>query len=73
MSSDEPASMKIVRSVAARRGVDPTDITPPLHDTVDTDALDRLAVDGVQVSFSYQGFLITVTGDGVSLEETYPT
>lgn len=64
--------VRIVTEVAAREGVDPTALTPPLHDVIDPDALDALFTstptqdrDGeASVSFTYNGYDITVTSDG---------
>jgi hypothetical protein len=58
----------VVEAVAARRGVDPTEL-PPLHDAVDGAVLD--AVDGAdpdsgqRVTFDYAGYRVTYGADGV--------
>ncbi|EMA41171.1 HalOD1 output domain-containing protein [Halobiforma nitratireducens] len=37
-----PPSIAVVREVAAREETEPTELQPPLHTVVDTDALDAL-------------------------------
>lgn len=69
---DEPPSRSVIRAVAAVNGTDPTRL-PPLYGAVDPDALDRLfdpapghpepRPDCV-VSFRYDDFAVTVSGDG---------
>lgn len=72
----EPAhpSIVVVERVAEREGVDPIRLTPALHDVIDPDALDRLC-DGTTsgfVAFTYCGYSVTVSGDGVvSIEEPH--
>ena len=57
-------------------GVDPVDLTPPLYDAIDTDALDKLVATtstspqaDLDVTFTYQGYNITVADGGVTVEE----
>lgn len=63
-------SEAVVGRVANREGVDPLALDP-LYGTLDTDALDALvrSVDGTgadcRVEFSYHGYDVTVTGEGV--------
>jgi len=60
----------VVAAVADRRGVDPTALEPPLHDAIDTDALERLfeptrrGARAGTVTFAYDGLSITVDSDG---------
>lgn len=64
--------VRIVTEVAAREGVDPAALTPPLHDVIDPDALDALFASTptnrrngqASVSFTYNGYRVTVTGQG---------
>lgn len=63
----ELASTNVVFSIAALEGVGPTDL-PPLAETVDPGALDRIfslsdEVHGT-VSFEYAGYEVTVSADG---------
>ncbi|WP_255194269.1 HalOD1 output domain-containing protein [Natronobeatus ordinarius] len=70
MDAGESVSVSVVRAVAAREDVQPVQLTPPLHDAVDTDALDALfrSIDpedsesNVRVEFSYRGYTILVEG-----------
>lgn len=70
-------SVAIVEAVAAAEGVDPVELTPPLYEVVDTDALDRLFAPNSQraladgrSNFSYKGYTITVEAGGtVTIEE----
>lgn len=62
-----PASMAVVGTVATALGVDPVELEP-LHDAVDTDALDRVMRGGdgsVRTSFAFGAHEITVSSDGV--------
>lgn len=68
-----PPSIAVIEHVAEHEGIDPLELSPPLHDVIDPDALDRLCA-GTEtsglVAFSYCGYTVTVTTDGVvSLEE----
>jgi len=59
--------MVVVDAVAAATGRDPTDL-PPLHRSIDTDALDALTTDDgttLAVSFSYAGTDVLLGSDGV--------
>ena len=64
---------KVIYSVAAAEGVDPLDLSQPLSEVIDTDALDSLFQHGDfdgRVEFTYQGYQILVEGDGqVSITE----
>lgn len=59
----------VVEAVADAERVDPLDLTPPLADAVDPDALDAVLRSGTsRVSFEYHGYEITVGGaDAVEL------
>lgn len=70
-------SRAVVAAVANAENVSPVELTPPLYDAVDPDALEQFvaSVDAgpdesdVRVTFPYVGYEVTVTGDGdVSLE-----
>ncbi|MDS0478583.1 HalOD1 output domain-containing protein [Natrinema sp. 1APR25-10V2] len=72
----ESLSLKIVEEIAKREGVHPEELSPPIHYSIDTDALDSLyqSSDGERspskVEFVYKGYTVTVesTGD-VNLEK----
>ncbi|WP_435346334.1 HalOD1 output domain-containing protein [Haloarchaeobius sp. HRN-SO-5] len=58
-------STQIVEDVAQAKDVDPLSLDP-LIDSVDPDALDRLfdsQNEGLQVTFEYEGYTVTVQGD----------
>lgn len=69
----EPLSDTVVRAVAEAAGVDPTELSTPLIDAVDPDALDALfrpryggsprQSDG-RVAFTTNGYEVVVHGDG---------
>ena len=66
---DQQVSTAIVTAVAEAEGLAPTDLTPPLHDAVDPEALDRLfgsdgprSESGTRVSFTYNGYDVRVGG-----------
>lgn len=71
-SNREPPSTRIVREVAAAEGIDPADLSPPLYETIDADAVDDLFAAagggpppvGARVTFSYNGYLVRVEGTG---------
>lgn len=57
----------VVSSVAAVAGVEPSAL-PPLHRSLDTDALDSIVGaprdDAVTVAFTYAGYRVVVDGGG---------
>ncbi|WP_252699659.1 HalOD1 output domain-containing protein [Natronosalvus vescus] len=70
-------SQSVVEAVAEAEGVDPLELSPPLYDVIDPDALDQVfaptsmesRMEG-EVTFSYNGYEVTVCGDGyVTVEE----
>lgn len=68
----ESISTRVVRAVAEEKGVDPAAL-PPLHDTVDTDALDALVDDtdrrgGCTVQFAYAGRTVRIHDGDIVLE-----
>ena len=64
-----PAGYAVVERVAALEGVDPTEL-PPLYESIDVEALERLveAAEGagssLRVEFSYYGHEVSITGEG---------
>lgn len=69
-------SQSVVEAVAEEDGTDPLDLSPPLYEAIDLDALDNVfattqiegRMDG-QVTFFYKEYEVTVYGDGyVSVE-----
>jgi len=70
-STRDSTSLAVVAAVATALGEDPRDLTP-LQTVIDTDALDKLATEAAtglgacdSISFRYDGFDITVTGEDV--------
>lgn len=68
--STVPPSQEVVKRVAAREGVDHTELVP-LFDVIDPDALDRIVQSGrptessVHLTFTYHGYEVMINGDGV--------
>ncbi|MFP9193047.1 HalOD1 output domain-containing protein [Natronosalvus vescus] len=64
-------SNEVVKMVAEVEDVNPLELTPPLYEVIDPDALDQIfasmpsagRMEG-QVTFSYNGYKVTVCGDG---------
>jgi|GEM_PF-953438 hypothetical protein len=70
-STRDSTSLAVVEAVATVLGEDPKTLTP-LQTVIDTDALDKLATESAtgqiacySISFSYDGFEITVTDEDV--------
>jgi len=60
-------SERVIQAIADREGVSPLDISPPLFDAIDPDALDRLygnGRSGTSVAFEYSGYRVSVRPDG---------
>jgi len=76
-SSSSPAkkspSVAVVEAVANEIGTDSTGVPQQLYEVIDSDALDALFANGNMmdgtVTFAYCGYTVTVTADGVTLEE----
>lgn len=71
--SEPPESpvLTIVQKVADRKGIDPTEVSPPLQQRLDTDALNRLFApthsderSSGQLMFTYCGHEVTVHANG---------
>jgi len=72
--SDTEPTTAIVETVATATDRDPLTL-PPLHEFVDTDALNTLLASAhgdeqLRVQFSYEGVTVTVSGDGSITVET---
>lgn len=70
-------AIEVVEKVAEAEGIDPVELTSPLYEVIDPDALNNIfaatptadRVDG-QVTFPYHGYEVTVRSDGsVSVDE----
>ncbi|AEN07601.1 hypothetical protein Halar_0345 (plasmid) [halophilic archaeon DL31] len=66
-------SQAVIDAVAAVEGTPPTELTPPLYDVVDPEALDKVFAGKAslgKVMFNYNSYEITVEADGyVAIEE----
>jgi hypothetical protein len=66
----ESLTIKIAQKVAERKGVDPTELQPPLYTVVNTEALNKLfesTKDGPRsgtVTFEYNGYSVQAEADG---------
>ena len=62
----------VLDEVAKREGVDPLELSPPLSDAIDPDALEALLADSIsgerrediRVDFRYCGYNVAVEGNG---------
>jgi hypothetical protein len=63
--ADRTLCEAVVTAVADAEGVDPTELTQPLYDAVDPEALDTVfrRSDG-WITFEYYGYVITVDAGG---------
>lgn len=67
---DASPSRTVVEAVAAREGVEPTDLSPPLYTAIDPDVLDTVFPTGresegtAKLVFEYLGYEVTVLPDG---------
>jgi hypothetical protein len=61
-----PISIEVIEAVAEATDQQPTRMDPPLHEVVDTDALESLLAsdEAVSVTFAYDGHAVTVDGRG---------
>lgn len=63
----ESLSTQVVTMVAERKGIDPAELTQPLHSAIDPDALEVLFSERrnefVHITFTYAGFEVTIEGD----------
>lgn len=68
-ASTQPASNRVVETVADRESTDHTDL-PPLFEAIDPDALDTIVHEcGGTVTFRYAGYTVEVRGaNGVVVE-----
>lgn len=61
IEAQNSASIAVVEAVASAEDIDPADLEPRLHDSIDSVALDQLmSRNGVSVQFEYSGYLVTV-------------
>lgn len=62
----EPVTERVIYAVVAKDDRGPLEL-PPLHGSVDPDALETCAnrIDHGEISFQYAGYTVTVESDGV--------
>lgn len=79
MDQQKPPSKRVIESIAAEENVEPTELGPPLYETVDLEALDKLVESASTgptgssclVEFVYMGYSISVSTAGdVELKDT---
>ena len=66
-SKAQGVSMSVVEAVAEAKGTRPEELTSPLYDTIDPDALNALFRNGGtsgEVEFTYLGYRVLVDSDG---------
>lgn len=66
-ASGEQVVSEIIERIAEIEGSDPLDLTPPLAESIDPDALEKLvgsADETVEIKFAYYGYTVTVYGNG---------
>lgn len=63
----DSVSLAVVTAVAIRERDSPRELAPPLHHSIDPDALDALhsSADAARVEFTYLDYRIVIYGDGV--------
>ena len=71
MEEATPTS-RVVEAIARREDISATELSPPLYDVIDTDALDALLSrestlenNSVRISFEYQGYDVSVESGSV--------
>jgi hypothetical protein len=56
---------RIIDTLAAKKGVAPVELSPPLQEAIDTDALVHLLEsESVSVCFKYDEYVVTINGTG---------
>jgi hypothetical protein len=72
VGAETPVGTTIVERIAALEGIDPLDLTVPLYDVIDPEALDSLVTanregdtpNTLRIQFTYNGHVVTVDGSG---------
>lgn len=72
IEQNEPASTTVIQAIAEYHDIDPTDLTQPLYDVIDPDALDDLVNNATMnpdasefsIEFAYHGCWVDVSNDG---------
>ncbi|WP_226008255.1 HalOD1 output domain-containing protein [Natrinema salinisoli] len=58
---------EIIKEVSDLENCDYTEL-PPLHDSIDTDALERVATSHATIHFTYCGYKVTVKNGNVIID-----
>lgn len=72
----ENVCVEVVEKVAEGEDVDPLELTPPLYEVIDPDALENLFANGQalgKVIFNYNGYEVSVFPDGYVSVKPYGT
>ena len=67
MMESEAPSARVIEAVAQETGESPLELSPPLFESIDPDALDALVASAstdVHVTFDYTGYEVQICGDG---------
>ncbi|RQG93288.1 hypothetical protein EA462_01295 [Natrarchaeobius halalkaliphilus] len=74
VADENCVSQTVVEAIAEAEGTDPLELTPPLYEVIDPDALENLFTDGKTVGkiiFNYNNFEVCVfSDDSISVETT---
>lgn len=80
MTREELMSVRVAEKIAAREGVPSSELTPPMYNVIDTDALDSLyssTRDGQvkpNLEFTYNGYFVRIDSSGrIHIDETATT
>ena len=65
--TDRSPSDAVLAAVAEAEGVDEADLTPPLYEAIDPEALDTLVrAGGGTLEFQYHGYTVAVDHEGAA-------
>lgn len=69
MDSHAP-SYRLIETIAQKKGVSPTELSPPLFNVIDPDALDALVqadadsnTGGIEIEFTYLNYIVQIRND----------
>lgn len=72
VSEDFSVGNRVISAVATKENTDPIELTPPLYDVIDPDALDSIVREGdtaVSVTFGYRDWQIDVRSNEITVTE----
>lgn len=71
-ASADSVSMNIVQAIADHKGIDPMELSPPLYEAIDTDALERVVTSikngpptELRITFTYDGYDVRIAGSEI--------